>query len=147
MSHVCSVITFRTCTSCQDLRSSVQVWGVEVPWGSLPLCDADTGHFSALTVNYSISSCNMHVNQSPCVSLSQSGIIFVPKCPHVWWQKPFPGVSHVRFWLFQAELVVICLVWGSYLAYVPECLLSRVSESESCMKPWINTYRLCVIDV
>lgn len=147
MSHVCSILPLEPGPHAK-FWAAVSRCGVWRFHGEIDHCvmvtQATSLHWLRTII---ISSCNLHVNQLPCVSFSQSGVVFVPKCPHVWWQRPFPGVSHVRLQLFRAELVVICLVWGSYLAYVPECLLSGVSGSESCMKPWINTYHLCVIDV
>lgn len=41
MAHIYSIITFRTSAMCQVLGTSLQVLGVEVPWGDLPRCDGD----------------------------------------------------------------------------------------------------------
>lgn len=51
---------------------------------------------STVIRNCSISSWNIHVNQLQCISFPQSRIICVRRCPHVWWQRPFPSASHVR---------------------------------------------------
>lgn len=51
---------------------------------------------TAVIKNYSISSWNMPRSQWSCISFPQSRIIFVRRCPHVWWQRLSPSVSHVR---------------------------------------------------